>query len=114
LGIHQPYYSPKNHTKNAWWLSTSLYRDKNVSLKNTRLVFTSHFRDENDSFKNAWWVSTSLIIRQKVQLKMPGDYPPAFLETKTTILKMPGGYPLPLLFAQKSFKKCLVGINQPF
>jgi hypothetical protein len=59
-----------------------LFRDENDSLKNARWVSTRLFENENYSFKNASWVSTSLIIRQKVQLKMPGDYPPAFLETK--------------------------------
>jgi hypothetical protein len=61
LGIFQPFYSRKSHSKNAWYVSTSLSKD------------------EHDNSKNAWWVSTSLFIRQKSILKMPGGYLPAFL-----------------------------------
>jgi hypothetical protein len=79
VGFHTPFYSPKSHSKNAWWVSTSLLNDGNDTLKNAWWVSTSLLNDGNDSLKNAWLVSTFLFIRQKVILKKVGGYLPAFL-----------------------------------
>jgi hypothetical protein len=82
VGINQPFYLPKSHSKNACWVSTSLFIPAKVILKmpggyppaflrtNTTLIkmpggYPPAFLFAKSHSKNAWWVSTSLFIRKK-------------------------------------------------
>jgi hypothetical protein len=61
VGIHQPFYSRKSHSKNAWWVSTS------------------HFIRQKVTLKMPGGYPPTFFFPAKVILKMHGRYLPAFL-----------------------------------
>jgi hypothetical protein len=61
VGLRQPFYSPKRHSKNAWWVSTSLFIRKIIIIKMTGGYPPAFLFGKSHSEK-AWWVSTRLFF----------------------------------------------------